>query len=224
MTSLDLVYIKRLIQDKVITGPVLELGAGYGGETCKQLIAQEGLAYYATDIVPSAGVDFVADFEGHDIFEYFPANVQFNNILILNVLEHTFNPIQVLDNARRLLAPDGALVVVTPCIWPLHHFPIDCYRILPDFYESYAESRCMNLDRQHFEYLGYGLIASNAEAGKHRFPLPMQGISYWKSRVVHRLFNTFGRAMSSPSHVAIGAVLHMQEQIEPLASSLSPEC
>jgi len=210
MTSQDLIYIKRLIEDRVITGPVLELGAGYGGETCKQLIANEGLVYYATDIVPSAGVDYVADFEGEDIFKYFPRNLQFNIILILNVLEHTFDPIQVLDNARELLGPDGALVVVTPCIWPLHDFPIDCYRILPNFYERYAESRRMNLDRQRFEYLGYGLIASHSEAGKHCFPLPTQGISYWKSRVVHRLFNTFGRGMSSPSHVAIGAVLHMQ--------------
>lgn len=208
MTSADLIYIKRLVDERVINGPVLELGAGYGGETCKQLIAGEGLSYHTTDIVPSVGVDYVANFESADILEYFPNNPRFRSVLILNVLEHTFNPIHVLDNARKLLCQGGALVIVTPCIWPIHDYPIDCYRLLPNFYEKYAESRQMYLDRQRFEYLGHGLIASNIEeAGKYRFPLPAQGISHWKSRIIHRVFNTFGRGMSAPSHVAIGAVL-----------------
>ena len=212
MTSADLLYIKRLIQERIITGPVLELGAGYGGVTCKELVDAEGLTYHATDIVPCRGVDYVANFECEDVLRCFPRNIGFGSILILNVLEHTFNPIQILDNARKLLRPDGVLIIITPCVWPIHNYPLDCYRLLPNFYERYAESRQMHLDRQRFEYLGFGRVASNLEeAGTYRFPPPAQGIRYWKSRVIHRVFNTFGRGMSAPSHVAIGAILHMTD-------------
>lgn len=213
MTEHDVLYIRRLIDKNIITGPVLELGAGYGGDTCKQLIAGEGLQYHSTDITFSQGVDYVADFESDDIFTYFSDNVKFKTVLILNVLEHTFNPIRVLDNARKLLDQDGRLVVITPCVWVLHDYPIDCYRMLPNFYERYAETRKMILDPTYFEYLEHGLIASNRDAnGDYRLPLPSVGFSYWKSRVVHRLFNTFGRGMYCPSHVAIGAVISMNDQ------------
>ncbi len=214
MTENDLLFIRRLINQKIIKGTVLELGAGYGGVTCKQLIAAEDLQYYATDIASSQGVDYVADFESDDIFKYFPGNVRFKTILVLNVLEHTFEPVRVLDNARKLLDQnDGSLVVITPCIWPLHNYPVDCYRLLPNFYERYAESRKMTLDPKCFEFLGQNLISSSLDTnGNYQFPLPARDFSCWKSRVVHRLFNTFGRGMSFPSHVAIGAVISMNNK------------
>jgi SAM-dependent methyltransferase len=214
MTEQDLSYVRRLIQKKVITGSVLELGAGYGGDTCEHLITEKGLQYYSTDITSSSGVDYVADFESDDIFNYFPDNVRFKTVLILNVLEHTFDPIRVLDNARKILDQDGSLVLITPCVWTLHKYPIDCYRLLPNFYERYAESRKMNLDLTCFEYIEHGPIASNRDAnGDYRLPLPALGFSYWKSKVVHQLFNTFGRGMYCPSHVAIGAVISLNGSI-----------
>ena len=213
MTKEDLSYIKRLVEEKLINGPVLELGAGYGGDTCKQRITAQGLEYHATDITFSRGVDHVADFESDEIFTYCSDNERFKTVLVLNVLEHTFNLIRVLDNARKLLDRDGSIVDITPRIWPLHHYPINCYRLLPNFHERYAESRKMRLGPKCFEYLEYGPIASNLNVGgDYRFPLPMYGFSYWKSRVVHRLFNTFGRGMSAPNHVAIGAVISMNNR------------
>jgi SAM-dependent methyltransferase len=215
MTKNDFLYITRLLEENIIFGPVLELGAGYGGDTCQKLIREAGLQYFASDIAPSQGVDYIADFESEVIFEYFPENVRFKTILVLNVLEHTFNPVRVLDNAKKLLDRDGSLVIITPCIWTLHNYPIDCYRLLPNFYERYADSRQMVLDPTSFEFLQYGLITSNQDRhGDYQFPLPAHGISYWRSRAIHRLFNTFGRGMSSPSHVAIGAVISMNPQCD----------
>ena len=213
MTENDLLYIKRLVERKIIAGPVLELGAGYGGDTCRRLIVAEGLQYYATDISLSQGIDYVADFESDDILTYFSGKVKFKSILVLNVLEHTFNPVRVLDNARKLLDKYGSLVVITPCIWPLHNYPIDCYRLLPNFYERYAEGREMTIDPTCFEFLGHGLIASNKGTnGDYQFPLPGHGFFYWYSRGVHRILNTFGRGMTFPSHVAIGAVISMNDK------------
>src|SRR5215472_10777452 len=179
MTDNDRLYIQRLLGKKLIKGPVLELGGGYGGETCKQLIIASELEYYTTDVLLSSGVDYVANFESSNILDHFPADIRFKTVLILNVLEHTFDPIRVLDNASKLLCGGGSLVVITPCLWPLHDYPIDCYRILPNFYETFAHSRRMHLDKEHFEYLGYGTIASNMnERFEYRFPLPCNGPTY----------------------------------------------
>jgi SAM-dependent methyltransferase len=210
MTEHDIAYIRRLIERKIIASPVLELGAGYGGDTCKDVTTGAGLQYYSTDITASTGVDYVADFEADDICAYFADKDKFKTILILNVLEHTLNPVRVLDNARKLLDRDGSLILITPCSWALHNYPVDCCRLLPNFYERYAETRGMVLDPTCFEYLEHGLVSSNRDAaGDYRFPLPASGFAYWRSRAIHQLFNTFGRGMYGPSHVAIGAVLSM---------------
>jgi hypothetical protein len=45
-------------------------------------------------------------------------------------------------------------------------------------------------------------------AGNHRYPAPGQGpLRAFYSKGLHRLFNTYGRGMFFPSHVAIGAVI-----------------
>ena len=210
MTSNDMIYIKRLVEQKKLIGPVLELGAGYGGNTCREVIIDAGLTYYASDMHSSPGVDYVADFESDNVETFFTSAVKFKSILILNVLEHTFNPVRILDSAKRLLDNDGSLVVIAPAVWTLHDYPIDCYRMLPNWYEQYANSRKMILDRGCFEYLGYGVVDSFMDInGDYQFPLPAQGFAYWKSRVVHRLFNTFGRGMAFSSQLAIAAVISL---------------
>ena len=107
-------------------------------------------------------MDFVADFERAEDMAVFDRTAPFGTILILNVLEHTFNPLQVLDNARALLKPGGALVVLTPAVWPLHNYPFDAWRILPDFYTEYARRRGMRLLAAHFEYVGFGDVSRSA--------------------------------------------------------------
>jgi 2-polyprenyl-3-methyl-5-hydroxy-6-metoxy-1,4-benzoquinol methylase len=67
----------------------------------------------------------VADFEDPAQMSMFKSVAPFGTILILNVLEHTFEPVRILDNALSLLGPHGALAVLTPAIWPLHDLPMD---------------------------------------------------------------------------------------------------
>lgn len=214
MIANDLNYVRRLVEQKKISGPVLELGAGYGGDTCRQIFMDAGMNYHASDMHSSPGVDYVADFESDNIETFFSSTTKFKSILVLNVLEHTFNPIRVLDNANKLLHVDGSLVVIAPAVWTLHKYPIDCYRMLPNWYEQYAASRKMTLDRGCFEYIGYGNVSSYLDAaGDYQFPPPREkGIAYWRSRIVHRLFNTFGRGMVFPSHLCIGAVITSMHQ------------
>ncbi len=210
MTENDMQYVQRLIAGRIITGPVLELGAGYGGRTCRDAIKTANMVYFASDIVQSPGVDFVADFESGDSVEKaFGNDEKFGCVLVLNVLEHTFDPVAILDNAAGLLSDSGSLVVITPAIWTLHNYPIDCYRLLPNFYEQYASKRGMVINADYFEYVEIGKVSDNVDRdGNYQFPLPTQRkYKYWKSRLIQKLFNTYGRGMAFPSHVAIGAVL-----------------
>ena len=206
MTPSDLDYIRSVLDANLVTGPVLELGAGYGGSTCRELFASRGIDYFGTDMAAGPGVDYVANFETmtRDSFDR-----QFQCVLALNVLEHTFEPLKVADNALALVRPGGCLVLLTPAIWPLHEYPVDCYRLLPQWYEVYAKTRGLQVVREHFRFLPGGTIdAFRSGKGEYAFPPPSGSAGkLWRSRLVHRLFRTTGRGMATPIHVAIGAVL-----------------
>ncbi len=214
MTENDLAYVKRLIDSGIITGPVLELGAGYGGRTCRETVVEAGIEYFTSDTTASARINFVADFEYEDIQRFFPSSLKFNCIFVLNVLEHTVDPIRVLDNAIRLLNDLGLLVIIAPAVWALHTYPVDCCRLLPNWFERYAETRGMVIIREWFEYLGYGGVDRYLDGqGKHQFPPPIRSsFKYWRSRIVQRLFNTYGRGMAFPNHLAIGVVMRLQKR------------
>ena len=209
MVGADQAWIASLLDGKIFAGPVLELGTGYGGATCRAVIERAGLRYLGTDLEPGPGVDVTANFERAEDVARLAAAGPFGAVLILNVLEHTFDPIRVLDNARTLLTPGGALVVLTPAVWPLHSYPIDTWRILPDFYKEYAKRKRMILAADRFDFVGFGRVDAFRDAGgAPSFPPPAN--APWKmllGRSVHKAFNTFGRAMFQPSHVAVGAVL-----------------
>jgi len=209
MVGVDLEYVERLIRSGVLSGPVLELGTGYDGQTCRQLVQASGLTYYGTDLQRGPQVDVVANFERAADLAVFNGIGPFGAILMLNVLEHTFDPLRVLDNAMTLLKPGGTLVVLTPAVWPLHSFPFDSCRLLPDFYREYASRRGMRLLNEHFEYVGFGKVDEfRDQQGNPSFPPPCSGS--WRllfSRAIHRCFNTFGRSMFQPSHVAVAVVL-----------------
>jgi SAM-dependent methyltransferase len=209
MVGADQDWVDGLLKANVFAGPVLELGTGYEGATCRAIVEAAGLRYLGTDVARGSGVDIVANFERAEDMAGFGRAGPFGAVLILNVLEHTFEPIRVLDNARTLLKPGGALVVLTPAIWPLHCYPIDTWRILPDFYEEYARRKGMRLLRERFDFVGFGPVDAFRDAGgTPSFPLPSN--VPWKmllDRSVHKVFNTFGRGMFQPSHVAVGAVL-----------------
>jgi SAM-dependent methyltransferase len=209
MVGADQAWVARLLEKGAFAGPVLELGTGYGGETSRSVVEAAGLRYLGTDMEAGPGVDIAANFERSEDMEVLAAAGPFGAVLILNVLEHTFEPIRILDNARTLLKPGGALVVLTPAVWPLHSYPIDTWRILPDFYREYANRKGMRLLKEGFEFVGFGPVEAFSDAaGAFSFPPPANNA--WKllfGRTVHKALNTFGRAMFHPSHVAVGAVL-----------------
>jgi SAM-dependent methyltransferase len=213
MIQNDLIFVEKLLKNGLIKSPLLELGAGYGGETCRDLILENKIQYIGTDMKSGKEVDFVANFEdsSEQVSTVFSSVGQFSTILLLNVLEHTFDPIRVLDNAIGLLKPGGICIVITPTLWPLHNYPYDCWRINPNFYEEYCRRNGLNLLPDYFEYIGFCKVKNSLDSqNNYQYPQPYHfktKISAFFSKAIHKLFNTYGRSMFFPSHVAVGCVI-----------------
>lgn len=214
MTGKDIAYIQYLLRLSKLHSPLLELGAGYGGITSKEVVQASGLEYKTSDIADGPGIDYVANFEADDCARSFPSGVSFGSILVLNVLEHVFEPIKVLDNSLQLIRTGGTVVVITPSMWPVHNYPQDCQRLLPDWYLKYAESRHCRLCEDCFEFLGWGktTIFFNSNSGARQLPPPTKNkFHLMYSRAIHKIFNTSGRGMWTANHTAIGAVFEKLE-------------
>lgn len=210
MTILDQQYVEKLIKYNLLEGPCLELGTGYGGETLSEMFKASNIEYYGTDMFDGPNVDFVIDFEnsGEEILKAYPLLPKFRTILVMNVLEHTYDPIRILDNIFSILDTGGKCVIITPTYWPIHNYPIDCWRPLPDFYIEYARRNKYSIVQGTFEYVGYGSVINKISNNIN--PLPMPGDNKFKklsTRIVNRVFNTYARGMHSATHIAIGVVL-----------------
>lgn len=210
MTEGDLTFIESCYRNGLILGPVLELGGGYGGATCRDFLVSNGMQYFSTDAALSSvgEVDYIADFESGEGVDAIIAGGPWKTVLVLNVLEHTFAPSAVLDNVVRVLDGSGVIITATPCVWPIHSFPMDYCRLLPDWYRKYGERAGLRLLEDHFVFIGYGPISAWREGSTDCLPRDarMFGAAGLRSRIVHRIFNTYGRGALFRPHISIGAV------------------
>lgn len=211
MTGEDYRYLKNLVGDGYVQSPCLEMGAGLVDANVGDLLRRNSIQYYGADRVSGPAVDFVFDLDEpmESIRSALSSVGEFGSVLLANVLEHTFDPIRVLDKACGILRPGGTCIIVTPAVWPLHDFPVDCWRLMPSFYTEYATRRNLTLLRDTFQYIGYGQVHSFVDSeGALVFPRPgKSSVHSWYSRSLHKLFNTYGRGMFFPAHVAVGVVL-----------------
>jgi SAM-dependent methyltransferase len=210
MTRADVEYVEEALKRGLIASPCLELGVGYGGETNKALLEKAGLTYFGADVMRGPSVDFALDFEAAPevVAKAVRGVGEFGSVLVLNVLEHTFQPVTVLDNVFKILKRLGTCLIITPTVWPLHSYPRDYWRINPDFYEEYAKRRGHMIVDETFSYVGSERIRRD-DPNTKTLPVPFRDkrVKRLCSRIIHRVFDTFGRGMHFPSHLAIGVVM-----------------
>jgi SAM-dependent methyltransferase len=124
----------------VAAGPVLDIGCGPGGllaslpeqHTPYGIEIDAGVAELArAKVAPRHGQILVAD--GPSGLSQMP-DAFFSGILMKSYLEHETSPLKVLLEARRVLKPDGRLIIKVPNYatlnrrlrgsnWPGYHFP-----------------------------------------------------------------------------------------------------
>ncbi len=91
--------------------------------------------YTGVDLEPGKNVDIVLEAP----YTYpFPDDT-FDAVLCSNVMEHCKNPFNLVEECARVLKPGGVFLVCVPSVFPIHRYPVDCWRILPDGMEALFE-------------------------------------------------------------------------------------
>lgn len=103
-----------LFLDKMQPGKVLEIGCGNG--TNLITLQRQGWDVMGQEIDPPAVVQARRlGIEVHDgDLATLPADRTFDAVILVHVIEHLLEPLDILRNARARLVPGGRLVLVTP--------------------------------------------------------------------------------------------------------------
>jgi len=221
MVKNDYLFFGHCFQLGLAKGPLLEIGSmaieRQGGNICQEARKLAISPTFGVDIAPGPGVDHVADFSvPTDSFRW--EFDKFATAVVFNVLEHTFDPITILRNVIRCVQPHGTILLVVPTVWPLHDFPKDYCRLMPHWFEEFATRHGLTVVPEAFCWLSaFGIVPIGELREGEQYELPSflnlgqsQPFQYWRSRAVHRIFNTFGRSHWF-AHCAIGAALRIPD-------------
>ena len=114
----------REVAGSVIRGTVLDYGCG--GQPYRSLIELLGAHYVGADVEAAAGVALDLLIE-RGCRSHSPTRAS-STVVSTQVLEHVADPDQYLSECRRLLKPDGRLVISVPMQWRHHEIPHDYRR------------------------------------------------------------------------------------------------
>jgi SAM-dependent methyltransferase len=113
-----------------LPGPVLEVGSFVvpGQEALGDLRRLfPGRDYLGIDMRPGPGVDQVADVEDLPF-----ADGSMGTVICLSTFEHVRHFWRGFEEARRVLRPDGAMLVACPFYLHVHDYPSDYWRFTPE--------------------------------------------------------------------------------------------
>ena len=166
---------------------------------------------FGVDVQSMDGVDAVVDFsQPHDVFRREWTAGEFDTIAVFNVLEHTFDPIRILENCLFCAKSGATILVLTPAIWPIHNFPGDFTRLLPDWYRRFAEVHNLKIVEDRFHWIsGFGFEPVSKYPDFPTYISRKNSVPqsrYWISRAAHKLLNTYGRSHWA-THCAVAVAL-----------------
>ncbi len=107
-------------------GRLLIVGGGTVGSGAEALYRDAGVDVVAFDIYGSDVVTLIADAHAMPF-----AAGSFDGVWIQAVLEHVLDPVRVVGEIVRVLAPEGVVFADTPFLWPVHEAAYDYTRWTP---------------------------------------------------------------------------------------------
>lgn len=124
-------YLKRIdIQDKIV------LDVGVQDHPTSRLTKGKAAKYYTLDIDPQWNPDIVADLNNPATPEFVKSKkIPIDIIFCVEVLEHCWNPVRVVQNLSVMLSPGGDVYITTPFINP-HHDVVDYLRFTNEWYRD----------------------------------------------------------------------------------------
>src|SRR5439155_6334296 len=157
---LNLQFFRRAYEFGAVREPMLEIGSSKVlpdlPNLCEMARSFNIRDAIGVDIEIGNGVDVIHDFRTAPPYSMRQA---YSTVCIFNVLEHTFDPVTILRNALECTRLGGSLVVSTPANWPIHNYPKDYCRLLPDWYETFADQNGLDVIEELFLWqTEFGLI------------------------------------------------------------------
>ncbi|HET8670973.1 MAG TPA: class I SAM-dependent methyltransferase [Candidatus Saccharimonadales bacterium] len=113
-----------LVESDLLPAGESLLDLGCGNKPYESLFKKKFATYVGADLAGNEDAELVIGPDGR-------VNAQdntFDCVLSSQVLEHVTDPQLYLSEARRVLKPDGSLVLSTHGIWPYHPDPTDFWR------------------------------------------------------------------------------------------------
>jgi SAM-dependent methyltransferase len=216
----DFVFLEHLADRRLLRGRVLELGSynRQGGDfgNAKVVCERRGLSWQGADIEPGPGVDFTLDVL--DVDAVHCVADRWDGVLVMNLLEHVYDPIRALEGALTLVAPGGSLIVAGPTVWDLHDFPADYWRPMPDFFLEFAQRHDCDIPTEGLRWIVLGRlieVTTLTRDGQKLLPSVHTARTVWgsartlRSRLLHRGGHTYGRDLFFP-YVGLGVCVRVR--------------
>jgi SAM-dependent methyltransferase len=131
--------IKRhVLTDEALMGRplrILDVGGADVNGTYRDLFAAPGWSYTSADLDEDPSVDVVLTDPDHLPFD----DGSYDVVITGSTFEHAPTFWRLFAEMMRVCATDGVAVVIAPSAGPIHRFPVDCYRFLPDAYQALAD-------------------------------------------------------------------------------------
>jgi len=136
MHSTSLKHMKLNINKYLTPCKILDVGSvNIRKKGCYRDILPTGYDYVGIDLVAGPNVDIVME----DPYIFPLASESFDAVITGQCFEHVKNPFKLIEECSRILRNKGHFLGVAPSKWPIHRYPVDCWRFLPDGWESLFE-------------------------------------------------------------------------------------
>ena len=114
---------------------VLDVGGADINGSYREVFPNPPFRYCVADIAPGPGIDIVL---GDPYRIPFP-ECSVDVVISGQAMEHIEFFWRTFEEMIRIVRPDGYVFLVLPSAGPIHRYPVDCYRFLPDAYEALAK-------------------------------------------------------------------------------------
>jgi len=190
-------FVKMCSEILPISEPIYEFGS-------LQVPSQEGFAdlrpifygkkYIGADMRQGSGVDVILNLHSIDL-----PSESTGTVLILDTLEHVEFPLKAMEEAYRILKPNGFVVISSVMNFPIHDHPSDYWRFTPEGFKSI-------LSPFDFSFVDF--------AGDENFPHTIVGLGFKDSlpkdlNKFKREFKNWKREYSNPQEKLFRVLIKM---------------
>ena len=114
---------------------IADVGSADINGSYKQIFDLLDCEYTGIDLEEGPGVSVVLT----SPYEFPLPNDEYDIVFSGQTFEHAGHFWKTFSEMCRITKPDGLLIVITPSRGPVHRYPVDCYRFMPDAMAALAE-------------------------------------------------------------------------------------